>query len=214
MMIENINSFLTVDKRYRTEFIEKKSRFISYIDCVTCESEVSAFLAELRKLYSDASHHVWAYRLLDGKRELYSDDGEPSGSSGKPTIMPIIGNSLFNVMIVTIRYYGGTKLGVGGLVRAYGRGALDVIKAAKIVEVVRANIVEFEIDYNELKLAERYVSSINGEILDKNFSQIVKLKVRLPQTLTDGLSEYITGLTRGKTNINIQGTDYIIWHKK
>ena len=116
------------------EIIEKKSRFIADIFSVSSEEEALQILEKVKKKYWDARHHCWAYAIGNEQvQERLSDDGEPSGTAGKPILEVIRGNEIHNVLIVVTRYFGGTLLGTGGLVRAYTQAAQEGIAASTIV---------------------------------------------------------------------------------
>lgn len=109
----------------------KGSRFIALAFPVGDEAAVADAIAQSKADYPDARHHCWAYRLQEQEKTRFSDDGEPNGSAGKPILAPIVGNELLGVLIVVVRYFGGVKLGVGGLVRAYSQAANAVLEYAK-----------------------------------------------------------------------------------
>ena len=113
----------------QAEFVEKKSRFIGHIWPTESEAEALARIEEMRKLHHDATHNVWAYLIKDGPVR-FSDDGEPGGTAGMPTLQVLQRERLFNVTCVVTRYFGGILLGAGGLVRAYARGAKIAVDAA------------------------------------------------------------------------------------
>ena len=127
----------------------KGSRFIAHIAPVISDDDAQLFLEKIRQNYPDARHHCWAYRLDNiQKRVRFNDDGEPSGSAGKPILAPIEGNQLFNTMIIIVRYFGGVKLGVGGLVRAYSQAANEAINHAEIITVTPKTPLTFRFDYS------------------------------------------------------------------
>lgn len=133
-----IESFLTIDNEFGPEeFKEKGSRFISYLFPVGSREEADAVIARLRKKYYDSTHVCFAYRLGNGTEDYsrYNDDGEPSGTAGLPIYNEIKSKAYFNVLAAVIRYYGGTKLGTGGLTRAYGQGAKNVLEVSKAVTI-------------------------------------------------------------------------------
>ncbi len=123
----------------RTEFIERKSRFITTLRRVETQEEADAFIAEVRAEFPDATHNCVAYRIRTPLIERFSDDGEPGGTAGMPMLDVLKKEELFNVAVVVTRYFGGVLLGAGGLVRAYSKGAADGVKAAG-VSVMRAGV--------------------------------------------------------------------------
>ena len=124
--------YQTVYQGGGAEVVEKKSRFIAKVFPVGTEEEAAAILEEVRKQYWDARHHCWAYSMGEGQvQERFSDDGEPSGTAGKPILEVIRGQGLHGVMVIVIRYFGGTLLGAGGLVRAYTQSVAEAVKGAQ-----------------------------------------------------------------------------------
>ena len=124
-----MEAFRTVLRRAEGEIVEKKSRFIATVLPVETEEEVEAFLGELRKTYWDANHNVYAYRIGQQKMiERFSDDGEPVHTAGLPVLSVLQKEDIRNVCIVVTRYFGGTLLGTGGLVRAYSKAAQEALR--------------------------------------------------------------------------------------
>ncbi len=163
---EQIKGFKTVKKGriYTGEIQEKKSRFISCLSCIKSEGEATEFLESVRKKHYDARHNCSAYLIKaePGFPDILhsSDDGEPSGTAGKPIMSVIEGEGLKNVIIVVTRYFGGTLLGTGGLVRAYTESAKEAVKAAEIITISPFINVGFSFDYAKegavRRLLERY----------------------------------------------------------
>ena len=130
-----MDSFLSIAGESRGMFREKASKFIAVAFPVSSEEEVKASLEELKKDYHDANHHCYAYRLgPESQSYRTNDDGEPSGSAGKPIYGQILSMELFEVMVVVIRYFGGTKLGIPGLIQAYRAAAREALEQAEVIE--------------------------------------------------------------------------------
>ena len=127
------STYTTVSQRAQAEFEEKRSVFIGYATHVESEEEATAFVKEIKKEHRDATHCVFAYLLGDGTVARYSDDGEPQGTAGMPTLEAIRKNGVTDVCVVVVRYFGGTLLGAGGLIRAYSHGATIAIEAAGVI---------------------------------------------------------------------------------
>ena len=134
--------YRTIKQEGRDEIIINRSRFIGHSKPVASEDEAAAFLEKIRKEHSGANHNVWAY-VLSGTRERYNDDGEPQGTAGMPALNVIKKENLRDVMVVVTRYFGGVKLGAGGLVRAYSQGAKIALDAGEII--TRRPYLSFEI---------------------------------------------------------------------
>ncbi len=160
----------------------KKSRFIGFI--APCENEVTAvnLLQQLHQQHTSASHIAFAYRFKTEKGILYRfhDAGEPSGTAGKPIFQHLEGKDLVNVLIAVIRYFGGIKLGTGGLTRAYGNTAKKVIEVAEVFPFVATTTLQVELDYKQLQQLEYQLQKFQGKILHKEFSDTIKLTINLP----------------------------------
>ncbi len=143
-----LSSYKTVTEECVAEITEKKSRFIATLRHVETSEEATEFINEMRAKYWDATHNVYAYVLLDGNIKRYSDDGEPSGTSGIPSLNVLEGEGLFNTAVVITRYFGGTLLGTGGLVRAYSGAVKNVISNSRVVERRLCNIIKCTCAYN------------------------------------------------------------------
>ncbi len=171
-----------VKSRQSIEEIIKKSRFIGIV--LPCFSEDDA-LDELRRLHEqhpNANHITFAYRIKteQGLRCRFYDAGEPSGTAGKPIFQHLEGKQLINLLLVVVRYFGGVKLGAGGLIRAYGNTAKAVIEAADIVDYVELATVDLTLDYNQMQALEYQLKKLNGELIDQDFSEQVNVRVQLP----------------------------------
>ena len=152
-------------------FKELGSKFINYAFPVDSEDEVEFYLNQLYEKWPDATHHCYAYAIgIDGKIFRANDDGEPSGSAGLPIYNQILSHEITNVLIVSVRYYGGTKLGVPGLVKAYKYAAQVVLEEAEIVEKFITQRVKMVFNYDQQGIVERNVERMDGEIKEKNFT--------------------------------------------
>ncbi|MGI6321034.1 MAG: IMPACT family protein [Bacteroidales bacterium] len=141
-------SYNTILKASEGSFRDKGSKFIAYLFPVTTEDEVKEILQDYKKKYYDARHHCYAYRL-GWNKDAYriNDDGEPSGTAGKPIYGQILSNDLTNVLILVVRYFGGVKLGVSGLIQAYKAAAADAIENNKIVVTPIRHLLKIEFGY-------------------------------------------------------------------
>ncbi|MDP1621662.1 MAG: YigZ family protein [Bacteroidales bacterium] len=146
-MEEIQDSFLSIAGESRGVFREKASKFLSVAVPVATEEEVKASLEELKKSYHDANHHCYAYRLgMENQAYRINDDGEPSGSAGKPIYGQILSMGLSDILVVVVRYFGGTKLGIPGLIHAYRTAAREALEQAVIIEkIIR---VEFKVTFD------------------------------------------------------------------
>lgn len=167
---------ITIDKSYKEIYVINKSKFISYAYPVFNEDECRKYLEELRLEYSDATHICFAYLLDCPKVEKCSDDGEPSGTAGKPILELIKKKKLSNVLIVVIRYFGGIKLGAGGLVRAYTTSGNMALESAKIIEVREINKYLIEVKYDDVNKIKKLIISLGGEIKNIQYGEKATLE--------------------------------------
>lgn len=154
-----LNEYKTVLCEYRAEFVEKKSKFIATLRPVTTQDEAMAFIEEMRSEFWDATHNVYAYTLVEGNVKRYSDDGEPSGTSGVPSLNVLEGEGLLDVCVVITRYFGGTLLGTGGLVRAYSESVKNVIGCADVINRFLCYKIILSCDYNVWGKVMNYLST-------------------------------------------------------
>jgi len=186
----------------KTEFIEKKSRFITYLAHVTSEEEATEFIESIRKKHSDATHNCIAYRLYNPRIERFSDDGEPSGTAGMPMLEVLKKEDIYDVCVVVTRYFGGILLGAGGLVRAYAKGAADGVAAAG--RAVRDMGVTFKASFSYSgydrvgKLLENYSYNDGGS----DFADAVTMTLTVKQSDFDEIVNKLTDLLGGNVTID------------
>jgi len=169
----------------------KKSRFIGIlIPCYT-ESEALQHLQQLQQQYPDASHLVFAYRIKSDKGIVtrFHDAGEPSGTAGKPVFQHLAGKDLINILCVVVRYFGGVKLGAGGLTRAYSNSARKVIEASTIREYIEYAKFKIELDYKDLQNFEYQLKKLDGVIIKQDFTANICLIIKIPEKNINGLSK-------------------------
>ena len=180
------------------EFIEKKSRFIGRVWRVESEAEAVARIKEMREKHWDASHNVYAYILREGGIMRYSDDGEPQGTSGMPTLGVFRGEEIYNVCCVVTRYFGGTLLGTGGLVRAYSKTAKLALDAAGISEMRMWTTMLIPCEYAMYERIRRCIEDIGGIIDETEYGAEIVLTASFPQETVDSFLKSLTELTSGK----------------
>lgn len=173
------------------EELIKKSRFIGVI--APCATE-NAALQELKQLYSlhpNATHIAFAYRIKtpQGLVCRFHDAGEPTGTAGKPIYQHLEGKQLINVLVAVIRYFGGVKLGAGGLTRAYGNTARQVIEIAEISEYVEFAALELNLDYKQIAMLEYQLKKLDGQIIKQDFAGQVTVLISLPAAHLKALQE-------------------------
>ena len=158
----------TIEKAVQSEINIKKSQFICSLFPTKTKKESKEIIQKLNQQYHDATHNCTAYITNDG--EGYDDNGEPSGTAGKPMINALRKNDLHNVTAVVTRYFGGIKLGAGGLVRAYSKSVLQAIEASEIIEVEYYDVYNITFNYSDLKDIEREIRNNKLTIIQKDFS--------------------------------------------
>lgn len=179
------------------EYVIKKSKFIARAVHITTEEEAQAYLRDGKKQYWDARHNCYAYRLgMNFEKQKSSDDGEPSGTAGKPILEVLKNKGLTNTLVVVTRYFGGIKLGTGGLIRAYGTAAVAALDNAIIEDYIDCRILYLQTDYSFLSATERLLPDFEAVITKRDFADFVGLTVEVPEDKAD---EYLLAL-RDKTN--------------
>ena len=194
----DMDPYRTIEGLAQAEYEEKKSRFIGQVAHVETEEEAVAFLEGVRAANPQARHNVYAYVLRANNRTRYSDDGEPARTSGLPTLDVITHAGLKDVICVTTRYFGGTLLGTGGLVRAYTKVAQDAFAAAKIVTYAECVDITISVDYPLYDQLNHWLSGQGVEVLSTDFAGDVAVEVRVPATEATATQLAITELTHGQ----------------
>jgi len=175
------------------EIVEKKSRFIANVYNIEDEQQVSSYINANKKQYWDARHNCYAFVLGDNNQvQRCSDDGEPTGTAGKPILEVLIGSEIHNCLIIITRYFGGTLLGTGGLVRAYGQAAKIGLKNSVILEKKFGNVIKIVTDYNGLGKVQYIAGQMNLDILEIEYSEIVIIKIVV---IIDKISEFEIKIT-------------------
>ena len=178
------------------EFVEKKSRFIGRVWLVESEEEALERIAEMKKQHYDATHNCWAYVIRDGAMR-FSDDGEPGGTAGNPMMQVLQKENLFNVVCVVTRYFGGTLLGAGGLVRAYTKGAKIAIDAAGKSMKRVWSVLYIPCPYTFYERVKLEVEAFGGIIRDTQFGAEVELEILVAQPQAQAFLDKILDMTSG-----------------
>lgn len=196
--ISNKVTYKTVLKHSETLLVEKKSKFISNVMPVKSEEEALEFLQEIKKKYSDATHNVYAYIIDENNIFRYSDDGEPGGTAGMPVLDTIRKEGLVDVIVVVTRYFGGTLLGTGGLVHAYGASAKQGLVESEIVTKTLCNIVDFKVDYTLVGKVQYMISTNNYILEDTIYDNEVTFRICSKIEKTEKLIADMIDLTNGR----------------
>lgn len=175
--------YKTVKHSASDEFTEKRSRFIGYVRPVQTVEEATAFVAEIQKKHWDAKHNVYAYILRDGNVKRYSDDGEPQGTAGVPTLDVLEKSGVTDVAVVVTRYFGGILLGGGGLVRAYSHAAHLALAAGEIITMGLCSVLTVEAEYPFYAKLLPFLEKTAAKILDTDFSEKVRITLSMDSTL-------------------------------
>ncbi|RKI85362.1 YigZ family protein [bacterium 0.1xD8-71] len=191
------------------EIEEKKSRFIAQVQAVSTEEEAAAFLESVRKRYWDARHHCYAY-ILGGQGQImrFSDDGEPSGTAGRPILEVLTGSGIRNLILVVTRYFGGTLLGTGGLVRAYTQAAQAGIAASSVCTMCYGYTFTIETDYNGIGKIQYLLGQQGIPIEDSAYTQQVSVTCKVPFEERDKLLHEITEATAGRAQVAVSDPIY------
>lgn len=192
------------------ELHEQKSRFIAIGRPVATEAEAIDFLSSVRTTYPDATHHVYAYSLcVDQFQQRFSDAGEPSGTAGKPVLNVLLKSGISQSIIVVVRYFGGTLLGSGGLIRAYGRSAALLVQEAGIEHLAPCRQFRVTLSYSDFDSAVRILSALGAQVTKTRFAMDVELSVSVPIEQESVFQYQITELTRDGALIESTGDGYI-----
>ena len=196
-----MDSYKTISGTAQAEYEEKKSRFIGQVAHVETEEEALAFLNGVRAANPMARHNVYAYVLRAENRVRYSDDGEPARTSGLPTLSVIEHAGLTDVICVTTRYFGGTLLGTGGLVRAYTKAAQDAFAAAQQVTFAQCCDIVISVDYPLYDQLSHWLANQGIQVLDATFAADVTVEVRVLASDAEAMAASVTELTHGSAEL-------------
>ena len=191
----------------KAEFVEKKSRFIGRIWPTDTEAEALAHIEEMRKQHYDATHNVWAYIIKDGPVR-FSDDGEPGGTAGMPVLDVLQREGVYNVCCVVTRYFGGTLLGTGGLVRAYSRSAKLALDAAGLSQKRVWERVEIPCPYGLFEQVKNEIAAHDGLIQTTDFGADVQIGAIFPAAGTEAFLRRLTDLSSGRVTAVRAGQEY------
>ncbi|EOV8090173.1 IMPACT family protein [Providencia huaxiensis] len=178
----------------------KKSQFITYLAHTDGIDAAKDYIQSIKAQYPDARHHCWAFvagRPDDSQKLGFSDDGEPTGTAGKPIMAQLLGSNLGEVTCVVVRYFGGIKLGTGGLVKAYGNGAQQALKILPTKTKVPQKIFNLVCDYSLINAIEQLLAQVNGTVLHSDYNETVSLQIAIPATLEQEVNDKLRDISRG-----------------
>lgn len=189
------------------EFVEKKSRFIGRVWHAETEEEALEHIAEMKKLHYDATHNCWAYIIRDGAVR-FSDDGEPGGTAGMPMVQVLQKEQLYNVVCVVTRYFGGTLLGAGGLVRAYTKGAKIAVDAAGKSMKRVWSVIYLPFPYTYYERIKLEIAAFDGVIRDTQFGSEIELELLIAHEKAQAFLDRIRDMTAGQVEGMETGMEY------
>lgn len=188
------------------EIVEKKSRFIAHVYGVHSEKEAAEKIEAVKKQYWDARHNCYAYIIgKDNPLQRYSDDGEPGGTAGKPMLEVLLGEGMSDCLVVVTRYFGGTLLGTGGLVRAYQQAAKEGLSNAVTAAKRRGRVISFVTDYNMVGKVQYLAGSVQEKvfILDTVYTDSVEMKILCCEEYVETFIKKVTETTNGRSGVEM-----------
>ena len=204
-----LDCYKTIYQGGEAEIIEKKSRFIATVRLTETEEEALQFIEEMRKKYWNATHNCFAYVIGEHRETVRaSDDGEPSGTAGRPMLDVLLGEELYNAAVVVTRYFGGTLLGTGGLVRAYSKAVQEGIKCSVLIEKKYGSLLEIQTDYTGIGKIQYLLGQKKIPVLQTDYTDSVALKVILPAVDEKKFCQDVTEATNGRAVINRKEMTY------
>ena len=203
-----MTGYLTAAGYGEAEIEDRRSRFLAHVRPVSSETEARAFLEAIRAKYPDATHHVYAYLLREGGVLRWSDDGEPGGTSGQPTLGVLQGAGLTDVICVTARYFGGTLLGSGGLVRAYSSAARAALSAAGTVRMTLWREGAFRCSYARYERLCRLLSDRGARVEESSFGEDVEVRFTAPEAQSEAVGDSLRDFTSGELMVTWGGSVY------
>ena len=203
-----MEGYTTVKQAASFEYEDRKSVFIGDAMPVSSEDEALRFLDIVKKRYPDARHHVYAYVLRENSIMRFSDDHEPQGTAGMPVLDVIRKNGVTDVIIVVTRYFGGTLLGTGGLVRAYTSAALGALEAAEIIRYDIYSEIEFSVSYSDYGKITSTLAELEFRSDDTDFGAEVRIKGRILKSRLENFEKQLTDVTSARSRLSVIGEKF------
>jgi uncharacterized YigZ family protein len=205
---EMADTYRTLHASARAELKVVDSRFIADAMRLSSAAAADEHIERIRHREHKASHHCSAYRVgADGQTFRYDDDGEPNGTAGAPILRHIDAHDLTNTLVVVTRYFGGTKLGTGGLVRAYGDAAAAVLDTARIVEHVQRTPIRLRFAYDDTTPARQVLRQFDTEVVDETYSDVTELDVGVPRSEVEAFVDAFTNALGGRGEVIREATE-------
>ena len=193
--------YLIPSRPHRVEEVIQKSRFITVGGHAPDSESAHDFVAEMRREFPDATHHCWAFVAGPPGSTTFvgmSDDGEPHGTAGRPMLTALLHSGIGEIVAVSIRYFGGTKLGTGGLSRAYSGGVNLLLESIPTEERVERVALRVVVDYGSLDALNRALEELEATVESQDFGERVECRVAVPKEHVSTLAEAVAGITRGR----------------
>lgn len=203
-----MKEYKTVEFEGCDEFIEKKSRFIGYVKPVKTVEEATEFIAKIKSKHWDATHNVSAYVLRENNIQRSSDDGEPSGTAGVPVLDVLLKENLVDVCVVVTRYFGGTLLGAGGLIRAYSHGSKIAVESGNIITMAPCKIVSCLVDYSFYDRMNILLTEFNANVENSDFADKINITFSLKADLVEELNSRLIEISNGKYSLKELGEKF------
>jgi uncharacterized YigZ family protein len=195
-----MNGYVIPAGPHRTEILVVNSRFYTSIGYAPSVDAAKAFISSIRAEMPDANHHVYAFRVGYGNSiiEGVSDDGEPTGTSGPPVLAVLRGRDIGDTVVVVTRFFGGTKLGTGGLVRAYTDAAQEGFRSLAVIRRIERTLLGLELPYPVFEQVKRLIAQHGGEVEEESFAEAVTILAKFPSDQTKPFSYAVSELTSGR----------------
>lgn len=203
-----MREYKTVELESSDYFVEKKSKFIGYAKPVSTQDEAVEFINSIKSKHWDATHNVYAYVLRENNTQRYSDDGEPSGTAGVPVLDVILKENVTDVCVVATRYFGGTLLGAGGLVRAYSHTSKIALDAAHIITMANCQIYSVIVDYSFYDRLNVLLSEFGANVIKSDFSTSVSVEFSIKEDISELLKDKLTDISNGKYSLNYLRSEF------
>ena len=203
-----MQEYKTVELEADDFFIEKKSKFIGYAKPVQTQEQAAEFISKIKSKHWDATHNVYAYVLRENNIQRYSDDGEPSGTAGVPVLDVMLKEGLVDVCVVATRYFGGTLLGAGGLVRAYSHTSKIAVDAAGIITMAQCSIMSACVDYSFYERLNILLSDFSAIVRDTQFSDNVVVEFSVRDDRVQPLSDKLTDVSNGRYSLKFLRNEF------
>ena len=204
-----MSGYLVPFENGESEFVEKRSRFISHLWRVETEAEARARIDEIKKKYYDARHNCWCYLLKEGGVVRYSDDGEPQGTAGQPMLNVFQREEVTNVCCVVTRYFGGVLLGAGGLTRAYTKGAKDVLDVSGVCRVSLWTLWDVPCSYPLFERMKLEIAACGGVVRAVDYGADITLHAAFPDGGAERFAPRLTELSAGRLEMAAAGEEYL-----